>query len=232
MGTVCLVRALCVDELTPTRLRAENRKFTNRLCGLQLEIESRGNAFDTFSWITETAHIEACRFLRPLAFRESPTKSLSLLPVMVVQTLLSPKLRPFLRSRWPLLQFIALNLGNPQRREFPSQRLLLKHVLELARPSVRTYPCPSVCVAYTTETVVTLSKGKSCVKSRFSMKKPLALQQAEQPLSDVQRRVLTALFPMLCLPYTRSVLRGHSREWVVALLPMWGKAAATALNLS
>merc|ERR1719439_423585 len=59
---LCLVKALCVDELTPTRLRAENRKFTNRVGGLQVEIESRGNAFDTFSWVTESAHMEAPKF--------------------------------------------------------------------------------------------------------------------------------------------------------------------------
>lgn len=39
------------------RLRAENRKFTNRLCGLQLEVESRSNAFDTFSWVTEAGSL-------------------------------------------------------------------------------------------------------------------------------------------------------------------------------
>eukprot|EP00971_Amphidinium_carterae_P240455 4773389-Amphidinium_carterae.1 len=30
--------AYCVDELTPARLKAENRKFTNRLGGLQVEV--------------------------------------------------------------------------------------------------------------------------------------------------------------------------------------------------
>jgi len=229
--SICLVRALCVDELTPTRLRAENRKFTNRLCGLQLEVESRSNAFETFSWVTEAAHSEAPRFCRPAALR-AVDKSISLLPVLVVHTLLCQRLRPLLRSRWPLLRFVALHLGSPQRREFLSKRLLFQHVLELARPSRQVCTCPPVCVAYKAETVVTLSKGKSCVTSKLNVTKPLALLKAQaQPLSDVQRQVLAAMLPLFCLPYARSALKGNTRDWVIGFLLAWGKMATAALRL-
>merc|ERR1712061_87426 len=196
-----------------------------------LELESRSNNFETFSWITETAHTEAPRFLRAVAFKASTEKSVSLLPALVVHALLCPHLRPLLRSRWPMLEFLARCLPNPQRRRFPPRRLLLQHVLELAKPTRRAQTCPSVCIGYKTETVVTLSKGKSCVKSVLSVRKPLSLLQAPHPLSDVQRRVLVALLPLFCLPYARTALRGHTRDWVVALLLAWGKAAATALTL-
>lgn len=228
--TVCLARALCVDELTPTRLRAENRKFTNRLCGLQLEVESRSNAFDTFSWVTEAAHAEAKSFCRPAALRAAD-RAVSLLPVLVVHMLLCPRLRPLLRSRWPALQFAASVLPSPKRRVFQSRRLLLLHVLELAKPTRRVHACPPVCVGYKAETVVTLSKGKSCVTSKLSVERPVKLLKAAVPISDVQRRVLAALLPMLCLPYARSALRGPTREWVVTFLLAWGKVAASQLTL-
>lgn len=228
--TVCLAKALCVDELTPTRLRAENRKFTNRVCGLQLEVESRSNAFDTFSWVTEAAHTESSRFCRPVAFRAAD-KAISLLPVLIVHGLLCQRLRRFLRSRWPLLRFLALTLHNPHKREFPSKRLLLHHVFELAKPSQKIRECPSVCVGYKAETVVTLRNGKSCVKSVLSVVRPVSLLQAPQPLSEVQWQVLSALVPFFCLPYARSALRGHTRDWVVAFLLAWGKIAAVALSL-
>lgn len=228
--TVCLAKALCVDELTPTRLRAENRKFTNRLCGMQLEVESRQNAFDTFSWVTEAAHSEAPRFCRPVAIR-AVDKVLSLLPVFVVHTLLSPRMRPLLRSRWPLLQLAAKTLPDPRKREFLSKRLLLHHVLELSRPSRQVHNCPAVCIGYKAETVVTLSKGKSCVKSMLSLAKPISLLPDTQPLSSVQQRVLVALLPLFCLPYARFALRGATREWVTTFLLAWGKVAASSLHL-
>lgn len=229
--TPCLVRALCVDELTPTRLRAENRKFTNRLCGLQLEVESRSNAFDTFSWVTEAAHTEGARFCRPVALR-AYDKAVSLLPVLVVHTLLCRKLRPYLQSRWPLLKFLASLLPNPQRREFGCKRVLLQHVLELSKPTREVIRCPRSCVGYKAETVVSLGKGRSCVSSKLSVERPLSLLQAPGPLSDVQRRVLAALLPMCCLPYARSILRGHTKDWVIGLLLAWGKVAAFSLQLS
>jgi hypothetical protein len=238
---VCLARALCVDELTPTRLRAENRKFTNRLCGLQLEVESRSSAFDTFSWVTEAAHCEAPRLLRPALFRagdREPHRAVSLLPILAVHTLLCSRLRPWLRSRWPLLRYCAWLLPNPAGRAFPSRRLLLHHVLELARPSRSRLArgaceCPSFCVGYKSETVVTLSKGKSCVTSKLNVTRPLALLRTSQPvyLSELQRRVLTALLPMLCLPYARTALRGPTKDWVVTFLLAWGKVATACLRL-
>eukprot|EP00931_Biecheleriopsis_adriatica_P066770 TRINITY_DN4104_c0_g1_i1.p1 TRINITY_DN4104_c0_g1~~TRINITY_DN4104_c0_g1_i1.p1 ORF type:complete len:706 (-),score=138.05 TRINITY_DN4104_c0_g1_i1:327-2360(-) len=226
----CLVKALCVEELTPTRLRAENRKFTNRLCGLQLEVESRSSAFDTFSWVTEAAHIEAPRFLRPAALRAFD-KAISLLPVLVVHALLCRKMRPILHSRWCGLRFLASLLPNPQRREFSSKRLLLQHLLELSKPSSKVVSCPRLCIGYKAETVVSLSKGKSCVSSKLSVNRPLTLLDAPGPLSDVQRRVLAALMPMLCLPYARSALQGPTRDWVVGFLLIWGKVAAAKLKL-
>jgi len=228
--TVCLARALCVDELTPTRLRAENRKFTNRLCGLQLEVESRSNAFDTFSWVTEAAHAEAPKFCRPIAFR-ALDKVLSLLPMLVVHALTSPKFRPILRSRWPLLRYLAAILPNPQRREFSGKRILLQHVLELPKPSRRTSTCPPLCIGYKAETVVTLSKGKSCVTSKLSVSRPLQLSQGS-PLSDTQRRTLRATLPLFCLPYARSALRSDMRLWVEVFLLSWGKVAVSRMQLS
>mmetsp|Transcript_71028 Transcript_71028/g.169479 ORF Transcript_71028/g.169479 Transcript_71028/m.169479 type:complete len:615 (-) Transcript_71028:55-1899(-) len=226
----CLVKALCVDELTPTRLRAENRKFTNRLCGLQLEVESRSNAFDTFSWVTEAAHTEGPRFFRPVALR-AYDKAVSLLPALVVHALLCRKLRPYLQSRWLLLQFLAVLLPNPQQREFACKRVLLQHILELSKPTSEVIRCPRTCVGYKTETVVSLGKGRSNVSSKLSVERPLKLLQAPGPLSDVQRRVLAALLPMCCLPYARTVLRGATRDWVLGLLLAWGKVAASSLEL-
>mmetsp|Transcript_74183 Transcript_74183/g.214907 ORF Transcript_74183/g.214907 Transcript_74183/m.214907 type:complete len:524 (+) Transcript_74183:1773-3344(+) len=228
--TVCLAKALCVDELTPTRLRAENRKFTNRLCGLQLEVESRSNAFDTFSWVTEAAHQEAPKFCRPLSLRAAD-KVMSLLPMLVVHTLLSNKLRPILASRWPLLSLVATILPSPLHREFLCKRLLLQHVLELPKPSRRTSTCPPLCIGYKAETVVTLSKGKSCVTSKLSLNRPLHLEKGA-PLSDIQRRTLRALLPLFCLPYARTALRGETRVWVETLLLAWGKVTMSRLQLS
>lgn len=225
----CIVRALVVDELTPTRLRAENRKFTNHTCGLQLEVESRGNAFDTFSWVTEAAHVEAPRFCRPVALRPYE-KAISLLPVLVVHALLCKRLRPILRARWPVLRFLAMVLPNPQRREFVSKRVLLDHILELSKPSSNALTCPGLCVGYKVETVVSLSKGRSCVKSKLSVNRPLKLLSAEGRTSDVQRRVLAALLPMFCLPYAKSTLKGDTRDWVVGFLLAWGKVAACGLT--
>lgn len=227
--TVCLAKALCVDELTPTRLRAEIRKFTTRLCGLQLEVESRSNAFDTFSWVTDAAHAEAPKFCRPIAFKVCD-KAISLLPMLVVHTLMCPRLRPLLQSRWPLLRLMAMLVRSPQRREFQTKRLLLHHVLELPKPSRRTSNCPPLCVGYKAETVVTLSKGKSCVTSKITVNKPLQLLQGS-PVSHVQCRVLTALLPLFCLPYARSVLKGDTRDWIEAFLLAWGKIALAQLRL-
>eukprot|EP00435_Cladocopium_sp_Y103_P025355 s321_g6.t1 len=191
-------------------LRAENRKFTNRLCGLQLEVESRSNAFDTFSWVTEAAHTEAARFCRPVALR-AYDKAVSLLPVLAVHALLCRKLRPYLQSRWPLLNFLASLLPNP-RREFSCKRVLLQHVLELSKATSEVIRCPRSCVGYKAETVVSLGKGRSCVSSKLSVERPLSLLQAPGPLSDVQRRVLAALLPLCCLPYARSILRGQTQD--------------------
>lgn len=129
------------------------------------------------------------------------------------------------------MRFLALTLHNPHKREFPSKRLLLHHVFELAKPSQKIRECPSVCVGYKAETVVTLRNGKSCVKSVLSVVRPVSLLQAPQPLSEVQWQVLSALVPFFCLPYARSALRGHTRDWVVAFLLAWGKIAAVALSL-
>jgi len=232
---VCLAKALCVDELTPTRLRAENRKFTNRMYGLMLDLESRSNAFDTFSWVTEAARTEKPRFLRPIAFStfDKSDKSLSLMPMLMVHTILCPHTRNVLRSRWPLLNFLAGVIPNPIRRKFPTKRLQALHVFELARPRRSVFPYPPVCVRYESETVVTLSKGKSCVTSKLSLQKPLTLVAADSPLSPVQRNVLAALLPLLCLPYADSALRGDSdtRRWVMALLVAWSKVAIWKFQL-
>ncbi|CAK0894509.1 unnamed protein product, partial [Prorocentrum cordatum] len=124
--------------------------------------------------------------------------------VLVVHTLLCPSMLPFLRSRWPLIQYLAKVLRDPRARRFPSKRLLLHHVMQLAQPSRKAHLCPQLCIGYKSETVVTLSKGKSCVKSVLSVTKPLRLlESANSPVSDVQRQVLMALLPMLCLPYAR-----------------------------
>lgn len=228
---ICLVRALCVDELTPTRLKAENRKFTNRICGMQLEVESRSNAFDTFSWVTEAAHSEAPRFCRPVALR-AVERLISLLPILVVHTLLCKRFRPYLRSRWPLLRFLSTLLPNPQRREFPSKRVLLHHVLQLSRPSHQAVKCPALCVAYKSETVVTLSKdrGRSAVTSKFSIA-DLSLVPTAASMSHIQRQVLAALLPMSCMPYVRYTLKGRTQDWVASFLLAWGKVAASQLRL-
>lgn len=227
---ITVVKTYCVDELTPARLKAENRKFTNRIGGLQIEVESRCNAFDTFSWVTEAARTEAPRFCKPIAFR-AVDKAISLLPVLVVNMLLSPRLRPFMESRWPLLKFAAVTTWNPQRRAFPTRRLLLLHVLELARPRRQVCQCPPLCVGYRSETVVALGKGRSCVSSRLSISRPLSLQKAHMVLSPIQRRVLAALLPLYCLPYARSALEGTMREYVVSVLLAWAKIAMTAFKV-
>lgn len=221
---ICLVKALCVEELTPTRLKAENRKFTNRIGGLSIEIESRSNAFDTFSWVTEAGRLEHSRFCRPITFK-AIDKALSLLPVLVVHLLLCPKMRPFLRSRWPLLQYLAVHLRVPQRREFPAKRLMLHHVLELGKPKRNSMACPEVCIPYQLETVVKLSKGKSCLTSNHTISRPLKLVQAPLLISPMQREVLATLLPFFCLPYARTVMRGKTKEWIVAYLLAWGKVS-------
>merc|ERR1719221_405073 len=97
-------------------------------------------------------------------------------------------------------------LPSPMKREFSSKRLLLHHVLDLAKPTRRVRDCPAALVGYKAETVVTLSKGSSCVRSVLSVDRPMALQRAPQAISELQRRVLRALLPMFCLPYARSAL--------------------------
>jgi len=222
--TPCLVKALCVDELTPYRLKAENRKFTNRIGGLQIEIESRSNAFDTFSWVTEAGRLEHPRFCRPIAFK-AVDKALSLMPVMIVHLLLCPQILPLLRSRWPLLQYAAANLRVSERREFPARRLMLNHVIEVARPTRATLNCPQVCMGFDIETLVRLSKGKSCLTSNYTIKKPLKMIEDKLLMSPLQRKVLAALLPFFCLPYARTVLKGTTRDWVVGFLLAWGKVA-------
>lgn len=221
---VCLVKALCVEELTPTRLKAENRKFTNRTCGLEIEIESRSNAFDTFSWVTEAARLEHPRFCRPIAFK-AVDKALSLLPVLVVHMLLDPKIRPILQSRWPMLQFLAGILKVSQRRELPARRLMLNHVIEMARPNRETSCCPQVCVGFEIETLVRLSKGKSCLTSNHIFKRPVTLLETPLLMSPMQQKALRAFLPFFCLPYARSVLKGETQAWVVGFLLAWGKVA-------
>lgn len=226
--SLCLVKALCVEELTPTRLKAENRKFTNRTAGLEIEIESRSNAFDTFSWVTEAGRFEHARFCRPIAFQASD-KALSLLPVLVVHMLLSPHLQPMLRSRWLLLQHCASILRVSQRRQFMAKRLMLNHVLELARPRRKATQCPQVCVGYQLETLVKLSKGKSCLTTNHTIQRPLKLLEAPLVMSPMQCKVLAALLPFFCLPYARTVLRGKTQEWVVGFLLAWGKVSVSLL---
>lgn len=225
---VCLTKALVVSELPPMRLKAENRKFTNRLCGLQLEVESRQNAFDTFSWVTEAAHVEAGRFARPVAFR-AQDRTVSLFPVLIVSMLLCPQapIRKLLASRWPLLKLLASVLRNPQRRAFPSRRLLFHHILELSKPSHEGRVWPPLCVAFHSETVVALSKGKSCVTSKLSLTRPLTLLKVKSPMSQLQGRVLLALFPLFCLPYARAL----RQEWLIGFLLAWGKVAVAMLRL-
>mmetsp|Transcript_79492 Transcript_79492/g.125385 ORF Transcript_79492/g.125385 Transcript_79492/m.125385 type:complete len:705 (-) Transcript_79492:98-2212(-) len=225
---ICLVKALCVEELTPTRLKAENRKFTNRIGGLQIEIESRSNAFDTFSWVTEAGRLEHTRFCRPITFK-AIDKALSLLPLLVVHLLLCPKMRPYLRSRWPLLQYLAVNLRVPQRREFPAKRLMLHHVLELGKPKRNATICPQVCVGYQLETVVKLSKGKSCLTSNHTISRPLKLVEAPLLISPMQREVLATLLPFFCLPYARTVTCGKTRDWIVGYLLAWGKVSLASM---
>jgi hypothetical protein len=226
--TVCLVKALCVEELTPTRLKAENRKFTNRTSGLEIEIESRSNAFDTFSWVTEAGRMEHTRFCRPISFK-AVDRALSLMPVFVVHLLLCEKMRPLLRSRWPLLQYLAANLKVSQRRQFPAKRLMLLHVLELAKPCSHAKICPEVCVGFQLETVVKLSKGKSCLTSNHTITRPLKLLEAPMLISPVQLKILRTLLPFFCLPYARTVLRGTTQTWVVALLLAWGKVSCFSM---
>lgn len=222
--TPCLVKALCVEELTPTRLKAENRKFTNRTAGLEIEIESRSNAFDTFSWVTEAGRFEHTRFCRPIAFK-AVDKALSLLPVLVVHLLLCPELRPLLRSRWLALRHLAATLKVSEQCEFPAKRLMLNHVLELGRPSRKALECPKVCVGYNLETLVRLSKGKSCLTSNHTITRPLKLLEAPQVMSPMQQKVLSTLLPFFCLPYARTALRGATQEWVVGFLLAWGKVS-------
>merc|ERR1712007_238935 len=218
------------DELNPATLRAQNRKFTNRVGGLQIEIESRSNVFDTFSWVTEAAHVESGRFCRPISFR-AVNKTVSLLPILVVHALLSPCMQPYLQSRWPLLQLASVLYRNPMRRAFPSKRLLLLHVLELARPKRHVQLCPPVCIGYQEETLVSLSKAKSSITSSLRLSKPLALLEDSLVLSPIQRRVLLALLPIFCVPYAQSALHGHDRKQVMALLLAWGKVAIASLHL-
>lgn len=225
---VCVVKALCVEELTPTRLKAENRKFTNRTSGLEIEIESRSNAFDTFSWVTEAGRIEHTRFCRPIAFK-AVDKAMSLLPVLLVHAMLHPKILAVLRARWPLLQYLATNLKVSQRREFPARRLMLNHVLEVARPTRNTKDCPQVCMSYELETLVTLSKGKSCLKTNHTLKRPLKLNDSPLTTTPLQQKVLSALVPFFCLPYAQTVLRGTTQDWVVGFLLAWGKVAIHSL---
>jgi hypothetical protein len=226
---MCLVKALCVEELTPTRLKAENRKFTNRISGLEIEIESRSNAFDTFSWVTEAGRLEHPRFCRPIAFR-AVDKALSLLPVLVVHLLLCPKMKPLLRSRWPILQHLAATLRVSQRLPFPARRLMLNHVLELARPNRDgSINCPKVCVGYQLETLVRLSKGKSCLTSNHTITRPLKLLETPQAMTPIQKKVLAALLPFFCLPYARTVLHGPTQDWVVGFLLAWGKVSMFSL---
>jgi len=227
--TVCLVKALCVEELTPTRLKAENRKFTNRTCGLEIEIESRSNAFDTFSWVTEAGRLEHPRFCRPIAFK-AVDKALSLLPVLVIHIMLCPKILPILQSRWPMLQYLAGILKVSQKRCFPAKRLMLNHVLEVARPGRTARTCPQVCVGFTTETLVRLSKGKSCLTSNHIFARPLKLLDAPELVSPMQQKVLAAMLPFFCLPYARSVLHGKTQDWVVAFLVAWGKVSLAGLK--
>jgi hypothetical protein len=226
--TVCLVKALCVEELTPTRLKAENRKFTNCIGGLQIEIESRSNAFDTFSWVTEAGRMEHTRFCRPISFK-AVDKALSLMPVFVVHLLLSAKMRPMLRSRWPLLQYLAANLKVSQRRQFPAKRLMLLHVLELAKSCSRAKIWPDVCIGFKLETVVKLSKGKSCLTSNHTVTRPLKLLEAPTLISPVQLKILHMVLPFFCLPYARTVLRGSTQDWVVAFLLAWGKVSCFSM---
>eukprot|EP00929_Paragymnodinium_shiwhaense_P107186 TRINITY_DN7324_c0_g3_i1.p1 TRINITY_DN7324_c0_g3~~TRINITY_DN7324_c0_g3_i1.p1 ORF type:complete len:656 (+),score=140.32 TRINITY_DN7324_c0_g3_i1:76-2043(+) len=227
---ICLVRALSVEELTPTRLKAENRKFTNRLCGLQLEMESRSNAFETFSWVTEAAHAESARFCRPAMLR-AVDKEMSLLPVLVVHSLISPKKRALLQSRWPVIDYCARILPNPAKRNFASKRVLLHHVMELARCRRSASHSPAVCVAFKSETVVTLSKGKGVVKSKLSLVKPLELLKTQALVSCLQRKVVRALIPFFCIPYAQHALKGETQRWVIAFLVAWGKLALHSLQL-
>ncbi|CAE8649177.1 unnamed protein product, partial [Polarella glacialis] len=125
----------------------------------------------------------------------------------------------------------ATILRNPQRREFVSKRILFHHVLELSRTSRQARNCPPVCVGFKAETVVSLSRGRSCVSSKLSLERPLKLIQAQQPLSDLQRRVLAALMPMFCLPYARSALPSGTKDWIIGFLLAWGKVAAFKLKV-
>eukprot|EP00929_Paragymnodinium_shiwhaense_P107185 TRINITY_DN7324_c0_g1_i2.p1 TRINITY_DN7324_c0_g1~~TRINITY_DN7324_c0_g1_i2.p1 ORF type:complete len:666 (+),score=142.33 TRINITY_DN7324_c0_g1_i2:98-2095(+) len=170
---VCFCRALCVDELTPTRLKSENRKFTNHICGLRLELESRSNAFDTFSWVTDAAEKEAYRFFRPVSFRTADKeKMLSLFPILVLQCLLCEKKRARLRSTWPVLSYLAQVLPDPTKCEFPTKRVLMQHILELARPRrsalYSCFPC---------------GVGQSCHVAAAAPRRPLRPEDSERVLT-------------------------------------------------
>merc|ERR1712232_942266 len=164
------------------------------------------------------------------AFRAAD-RSISLLPMLMVHAITCPHLQPLLRSRWPLLTFLANVIPTPKRRHFPSKRLLMRHVLELARPCNTTLPCPPVSVRYESETIVAFSKGKGCIMSNIRLQKPLVLIDTHSPLSPIQQTLLAALAPLLCLPYADSALRGDTRRWVMVLLLAWAKIAIWKFNL-
>jgi len=158
-------------------------------------------------------------------------KAVSLLPILIVHALLSPCVQPYLQSRWPLLKLVSVLCHNPMRQAFPLKRLLLLHVLELARPKRQVQVCPPVCVGYQEETIVSLSKGRSSITSFLRVGKPLTLLEDPLLLSPIQRRVLRALLPIFCIPYAQSALRGRDRMQVMALLLAWGKVAIASLHL-
>merc|ERR1712232_1276442 len=107
----------------------------------------------------------------------------------------------------------------------------MQHVLELSRPRRAVVHSRPVCVGYESETVVTLSKGKSCVTSKLSLQKPLKLIKSESQLSPIQCKVLAALLPFLCLPYADRAFRGDSRRWLMCFLLAWAKVAMWKFQL-
>eukprot|EP00933_Yihiella_yeosuensis_P028768 TRINITY_DN22587_c1_g1_i3.p1 TRINITY_DN22587_c1_g1~~TRINITY_DN22587_c1_g1_i3.p1 ORF type:complete len:170 (+),score=30.60 TRINITY_DN22587_c1_g1_i3:173-682(+) len=112
-----------------------------------------------------------------------------------------------------------------------SKKLLLQHVFELSEPSREDTVCPALCVGYKSETVVALSKGRSCISTRIQVNRPLQLVKAPVGLSDIQRHVLTALMPVFCLPYARAVLKDSNLDWLAGFLLAWGKVAAWKMRL-
>merc|ERR1719313_7609 len=137
-----------------------------------------------------------------------------------------------MKARWPVIEMLAKLLPNPRTRGFSLKRVIISHCLEKSRPCRKVTACPGFSVGYKSETVVSLSKGKSCVTSKHSLQQPLALlKNGNHLLTSLQRHVLMALMPLLCVPYAEHALCGETRQWVVGFLLAWGKVSMWNLRI-